>query len=72
MSAWSLDFCQSCFAALGAKMEEIGVGGWVIWINSVMSNKGDEEREFGKGVTVLMDGTEEEKERMLEAYQKPF
>lgn len=26
MSAWSLDFCQSFFAALGAEVEEIGVG----------------------------------------------
>lgn len=72
MSAWSLDFCQSFFAALGAEVEEIGVGGWIIQINSVMSNKGEEEGEFGEGLIILMDGTEEEKGRRLEAYQKLF
>lgn len=71
MSTWSLDFCQSFFAALGAEVEEIAVGRWVIQINSVMSNKGEEEGEFG-GVIILMDGTEEEKGRRLEAYQKSF
>lgn len=39
-------------------------------ISCVMSE--GEEREFGEGVIILMDGTEEEKGRRLEEYQKPF
>lgn len=72
MSAWSLGFCRASFAALGAELEEVGVGGQVIQINSVMSNQEEEEEEFGEAVIILKDGTEEEKGRRLEGYQKPF
>jgi len=61
---WSLDVCQSFFAALGAEVEEVGVGGWVIQINSVMSIKGEEEGGSGEGV-ILVDGTEEGKGRSI-------
>lgn len=41
-----------------------------------MSNKGEEEGQFGEGVILLMDGamdgTEEEKRRRLEAHQNHF
>lgn len=63
---------DSFFAALGAEIEEIGVGGLVIQITQVMSNKEKEEGEFGKGVIILMDATETEKGKRIDAYQKPF
>lgn len=65
----AIGFLPEFPTALGA-VEKICVGGWVVQISCVMS-KG-EEREFGEGVTTLMDGTEEEKGRRLEEYQKPF
>lgn len=41
-----------------------------------MSNKGEEEGQFGEGVILIMDGamdgTEEEKGRKLEAHQNHF